>query len=97
MEAKNQVLQVYPESYICKTRGKVDVRRPRTVEDTPALVPYVLLSGYHLTDIMAWDEAAERIKETVPDDLKDKPWSWNMFFALKKKNDQKRHVYKSQK
>lgn len=77
MEAKNQVLQVYPESYICKTRGKVDVRRPRTVEDTPALVPYVLLSGYHLTDIMAWDEAAERIKETVPDDLKDKPWSEN--------------------
>ena len=55
------VKALFPDAYICKTKGHVDVRRPRTKDDPPALVGYVLMSGYHLTDMMAWDDAAARI------------------------------------
>ena len=59
----NEILvrHTYPSAYVAKTKGAVDIRRPRTAEDTPALVQYVLLSGYHMTNLMAWDDAAARI------------------------------------
>ena len=63
MESKEIVLARYPRAYVRKSGSKVDIRRPRTQFDTPALVPYVLMSGYHLTDLLAWDEAAKRLTE----------------------------------
>jgi hypothetical protein len=87
MDAKSLVLSQFPDAYIYRTKPNVDVRRPRTKDDPPALVHYVLLSGYHVTDQQAWDEAARRL---VPRDLQDKPWAWEMYVALKKKNETQR-------
>jgi hypothetical protein len=48
--SKAFVLTNYPNSYPTIKRGNVDIRRPRTENDPSALVNYVLLSGYHLTN-----------------------------------------------
>ena len=63
MDSREIVLSRYPRAYVHKTKGNVDIRRPRTLSDPPGLVPYVLMSGYHLTDLLAWDEAAKRLTE----------------------------------
>jgi hypothetical protein len=61
-DSKVFVLGQFPRAYVCKTKGAVDIRRPRTQDDPTALVGYVLMSGYHLTDLLAWDDAARRIE-----------------------------------
>ncbi len=63
--SKAFVVYNHPGAYICKTKGKVDVRRPRTADDPSALVPYVLMSGYHLTDLLAWDEACVNVMKEL--------------------------------
>jgi hypothetical protein len=45
------VLEKFSRAYIHKVKGSVEVRRPRTKNDPPALVPYVLLSKLQLTDL----------------------------------------------
>ena len=61
MTSMELVLRKHPDAHVVKTKGKVDIRRPRTEGDPPALVSYVLMSGYHLSTLLAWDEAAERL------------------------------------
>lgn len=39
-----------------------------------------------VTEAIARDDRRDEIRsKQVPDDLKDKPWAWDMYFALKAK------------
>jgi hypothetical protein len=41
-----------------------------------------------VAEAIARDDRRDEIRsKQVPEDLKDKPWAWDMYFALKAKNE----------
>ena len=38
--------------------------------------------------------ANEQLRSKVPEDLKDKPWAWDMYFKLKEKEEAKEYLKK---
>jgi hypothetical protein len=56
---ENQVMDDF------KVGDKVKQKQTARCDDPSALVPYVLLSGYHLTDLLAWDEACVNVMKEL--------------------------------
>lgn len=61
MDSMTKVLSQHPDAYVFKEKGRVEIRRPRTNLDPPALIKYVLMGGWQLTTLMAWDAAARTL------------------------------------
>ena len=59
LSPKQVVLKKYPHAYVEREGVKVHIRRPRTEDDLPALVGYVMMSSVWYTEEDAWREVAK--------------------------------------
>ena len=56
------VLKIYPKAYCADVSGDYyQIRRPRLVDDKPATLTYMTLSGRFSNAVLAWQNAAERL------------------------------------